>query len=69
MFLSVGIGVFEAFSFLITNIFPNTIVESMPMKGSLKKTIMDKALEVHFQTFSEHGKIQRYIIQTQIRKK
>ena len=53
--------------FLITNLFPNTIVESMPMKqGSMKKTIMDKSLKVIFQTFNEHGTIQEYIMQPQI---
>ena len=59
----------EDFSFLITNLFPNTVVESMPKKlGSLKRMKRDKTLKVHFQTFNKHGKNRVYIdyIHTQI---
>ena len=46
------------FSFLITNLFPNTIVEFIPKKlGSLKRTKRDKTLKVTFQTFNKNGKI------------
>ena len=42
----------EAFSFLITNIFPNTMINFMPEKlGSLKRKII-----VLFQTFNKHEK-------------